>query len=196
MSVADYYDKQADNWLKRLEYIKFVRQKELASVLRNLNPTKDDKILDVGSGGGFYAKFIADNFGSEILCVDISPKMVDKLKSMGLNAIVGDVESLNLGNRTFDKVLLLGVLEFCKRPSLALRNIKQYISKNGFMLVLVPLYSILGLACFFYHYFRGMKINLFSKKKIKKLLHENNLQIESITKASSIGCLVCVRRID
>lgn len=196
MSVADYYDKQADKWSKRLGYIKIIRQKELASVLRNLTPTKNDKILDVGSGGGFYAKFIADNFGSEVLCVDISPKMVDKLKSMGLNAVVGDVENLNLDNRTFDKVLFLGVLEFCKRPSLALRNIKQYISKNGFMLILVPSYSILGLALFFYHYLRGMRINLFSKKKIKKLLHENGLQIENITNPASIGYIIRVRRID
>ncbi|GAB4534026.1 MAG: hypothetical protein Fur0020_00290 [Thermodesulfovibrionia bacterium] len=197
MSVSEFYDKRADDYLKRMNsgFLKRIRQRELASVIKNLNPVKDDKILDAGAGAGYYAKFIAENYNPDILCVDISPRMVDNLRSLGLNAIVGDIEKLNLGDQRFNKILCLGVLEFCKDPSLALRNLTRYLHKEGFILILVPPYSILGIALFFYHLIQRSKIRLFSNKKIREILYVNNLHIETMERPYPISLLIKARRL-
>lgn len=198
MSVAEFYDKKADNYLKRMNsgFLKRIRQRELASVIKNLNPTKDDRILDVGAGAGYYAKFIAENYTPDILCVDISPRMVNNLKSLGLNAVVGDITNLDLGNQMFNKILCLGVLEFCENPSLALKNIIKHLHKEGFILILVPPYSILGIALFFYHLIQRSKIRLFSNKKIRSILSANNLYIETMERPYPISILIKARRLE
>ncbi len=192
MSVAKFYDKKANDYLKKMNsgFLKSIRQKELASVIKNLNPAKDDRILDAGAGAGYYAKFIAEKYNPDILCVDISPKMVDNLRSLGLNAIVGDIEQLNLGDQMFNKILCLGVLEFCKAPELALKNIIRHLHKEGFILILVPPYSILGIALFFYHLTQGSRIRLFSKWKIRRILSANNLYIETMERPYPISLLI------
>ncbi len=196
MSIAEYYDNQADEYLEKVSkgFMRIIRQKEKTSVLEDLKPDRDDIILDVGAGCGFYAVDIKEKYNSKILCVDISPKMVERLKARGIDAIVGDIEKLELGNLTFNKIICLGVLEFCKHPSLALGNIIKYLERDGFILILVTSYSIFGVALFFYHLIKGVKMNLFSKRKIKKFLHENNLYIESITSPFPISCLIKARR--
>ncbi len=67
------------------------------------------KVLDLGSGPGVYAAYLRDK-GFDVLCVDISEKMVGACRRKGLAAEVMDVEDLRLPPKSFDGVLASAVL--------------------------------------------------------------------------------------
>jgi SAM-dependent methyltransferase len=60
-------------------------------------------VLDLGSGPGHHAAYIQSE-GCEVLCVDLSPEMIAKCEEQGLEAVVGDIENLDLGERRFDSI--------------------------------------------------------------------------------------------
>ena len=73
---------------------------------------KDTKLLDVSSGTGESACFIAEQFGCEVTGVDISEYMVDrarrKARERGLTTVAfkqGDAHNLPFDAHTFDAVI-------------------------------------------------------------------------------------------
>lgn len=60
---------------------------ELLNGSRNLS---DKFVVDVGGGVGYFASAIKDQFGAPVRVIDMDPVSVEKCKSLGLNAVVGD----------------------------------------------------------------------------------------------------------
>jgi ubiquinone/menaquinone biosynthesis C-methylase UbiE len=82
--------------------------KELAELC---HVSKDTKVLDVSSGTGESACFLAEQFGCEVTGVDVSDYMVEKSrrksKERGLNIAFkrGDAHNLPFEDNTFDAVI-------------------------------------------------------------------------------------------
>lgn len=60
------------------------------------------RVLEVGGGPGELAARIAEELGCEVVMVDISPRMVELARARGVNAEVGDVQSLPYPDASFD----------------------------------------------------------------------------------------------
>jgi len=160
-----------------------LKRREMDCLMTLLSPKKDETILDAGCGSGFYAKLIR-HAGAKILCVDISSEMVETVKSIGVDAEVHDIESLELG-RKFDKILCAGPLEFCRDPAKALRNLRRHINNRGYMVLSTLNVSPFSFVYWVYHLSHGLRINLFSLGCIVRLLEEANFKIETIQKPTS-----------
>jgi SAM-dependent methyltransferase len=60
------------------------------------------RILEVGGGPGELSARIVDSLGSEVVMIDISPRMVELAQTRGVAAEVGDTQSLRFADETFD----------------------------------------------------------------------------------------------
>lgn len=168
-----------------------MKRKERDCLMKLLSPTKGERILDAGCGSGFYAKLILDS-GAGVLCVDISPGMVDVVRRAGMEAEVQDVQSLNL-HKEFDKILCAGPLEFCKEPLKALQSLRKHLKKDGSMVLSVLNVSIIGLVYRIYHLSHGFTINLFSLRLIADMLRQTGYRIELIEKPTSFLYVIKAR---
>jgi SAM-dependent methyltransferase len=107
-ALLAFYERQ-DEGLRltyREGWVELVRTREL---LRAVLPAPAARILDVGGADGAHAGWLhADGHRVEI--VDLVPSHVERARTRGLTARVGDARSLEHDDATFDVVLLLGPL--------------------------------------------------------------------------------------
>ena len=61
-----------------------------------------ERVLEVGGGPGELAARIANDVGCEVVMLDISPRMVELARGLGVDARVGDVERLPFQDGSFD----------------------------------------------------------------------------------------------
>jgi trans-aconitate methyltransferase len=83
-------------------------------VVELLAPRPEERILDLGCGGGALTKKLAD-FGCKIVGVDASLEMIAAAKALGLDARVMDGQELQFENE-FDAVFTNAALHWMKQP--------------------------------------------------------------------------------
>jgi SAM-dependent methyltransferase len=60
------------------------------------------RLLEVGCGWGEFAARVAGELGTELVAVDLSPRMVELARARGVDARVGDVQELPFEDGAFD----------------------------------------------------------------------------------------------
>ncbi len=106
---------------------------EMPTTLKLLGNVKDKKILDLGCGPGFYAKYLVMK-GAKVKGIDISEKEIEiaKKEVPTVEFLVGDIEKLPYKNSEFDIVLAALVLGHLKSWDKALKEVKRVLKVNGF----------------------------------------------------------------
>jgi len=195
MNPKEYYDRVAENYTKMITsgFGGELKSREKGCLVRLLSPQKDETILDAGCGSGFYAKMIRKS-GARVFCVDISPAMIETVKLSGFEGETHDIQSLNL-NRRFDKILCAGPLEFCRDPQKAIQNLRRHLVNGGHIVLSVLTVSFIGIAYWFYHLSHGLRINLFSLRKIVALLNSAGLKVEAVEKPTPFLFVIRARPI-
>ena len=108
----------------------------LARALLQLLETGD--VLDIASGDGITAELLAPHARS-IVCVDSSERVVEaaskRLSSFGnVSVVQGDMQSLQLGERRFDLVLMLHALTYAEQPDKAVAEASRLLRPGGRLL--------------------------------------------------------------
>ena len=83
-------------------------------------------VLELGAATGSDAAFFKAN-GFEVVCVDLSPRMVERCRARGLVAHVMDVADLRLPPESFDAVYAMNCLVHV--PKAKLRGVLEGISR-------------------------------------------------------------------
>jgi 2-polyprenyl-3-methyl-5-hydroxy-6-metoxy-1,4-benzoquinol methylase/uncharacterized membrane protein YbhN (UPF0104 family) len=138
--ALSHYENSSQHYEKHVQRgpLRLMRDRERASVLRLLGPLHaGNTFLDVGCGGGFYALH-AKRAAMSVCAVDAAPGMIERLTSRVDEALVCDVETLQLANRTFDRVVCAGVLDFVAKPELAIANLMRHVAPGGALVILAP----------------------------------------------------------
>jgi SAM-dependent methyltransferase len=96
-----------------------------------------EKVLDIGCGTGHPSLYIAEDVGS-IIGIDKSERMIEiarnRLRRSGLDNVVfevGDAESLEFPDDSFDAIILCGSLATLSNKKKSLQEIKRVLRKNG-----------------------------------------------------------------
>ncbi|HZY98163.1 MAG TPA: bifunctional glycosyltransferase/class I SAM-dependent methyltransferase [Candidatus Baltobacteraceae bacterium] len=104
-----------------------------------VGPNQD--VLDVGCGEGFFASALSKN-GNVVSGIDIIP--APSHREAFEQYACGDLgqgltpPAKGLSKRSFDRVLLMDVLQQLPNPELPLREAKDFLKPNGLVVVSVP----------------------------------------------------------
>lgn len=99
---------------------------------------KNSIILEVGAGEGLLAKKLAD-FGFTTIAVDISRDILKLAEgSSNLHRIIGDAENGPYRNKTFDAVVMYGVLHHFPSPFEIIRDLSRVGKNESILLTVEP----------------------------------------------------------
>ncbi len=120
------------NWYKRFFY-----RARSDAVLQALDPHLGDRILDVGSGPGHYARRIHER-GATVISTDVSaPYLREIPRGVGPRAIA-DATRLPFRADVFDKILATEVLEHVLEPERLLLEVGRVLKVGGKAVITSP----------------------------------------------------------
>ena len=141
--ITDYWTKRSHDFCK-------LRQEELESYMaplwldeinNYLEADKTYRILDVGTGGGFFAILLAQE-GHIVDGIDLTKSMVDGARILAqrenvadsVNFEVMDAENLAYADKTFDIVITRNLTWTLPNPEKAYREWHRVLKSNGVLL--------------------------------------------------------------
>jgi 2-polyprenyl-3-methyl-5-hydroxy-6-metoxy-1,4-benzoquinol methylase len=147
------------------------------------------RVLDLGCGEGFFAAELTAG-GSRVTGVDVLPEpthvqVMERYFQADLNEGIGKVIG-QLEGKTFDRVLLLDVLEHLVHPQRLLRECREVLSPAGAIVVSVPNIAnittrLMLLFGRFTYTDRGIldatHVRFFTRKTARELLEQNGYRI-------------------
>jgi len=97
-------------------------------------------VLDIGTGGANYAKFIRDEKKSKIWACDISFPLLTSIQKKFHDIFVAHCDIAQLPFRTslFDYILCLDVLEHVKYPIQSIQYLYSTLKKGGRLIISLP----------------------------------------------------------
>ena len=122
--MADYYNKKSKYW----------DSFEKDRVLPLLGDLEGKKILDVGAGAGRLSLRLAEK-GAEVTALDLSEKILEKIKNVKIKKIIGDVESTNFPDESFDIVVATFLIVHLKDMKRFFDEAYRVLKPGGLFLV-------------------------------------------------------------
>ena len=100
------------------------------------------KLIDIGCGEGFFARFFYDH-GWEIECCDLSSFAIEKhnpeiLSFFTENNIFKELDEKITDNNKFDLINLSNVLEHVREPVILLERVKRIMGRDSMLRIKVP----------------------------------------------------------
>lgn len=99
-------------------------------------------VLEIGCASGSQSKVLKEVLGCAVTGIEIDPDAAEDAKRYCDRVIIGNIESMPLeeflGGLHFDVVIFGDVLEHLRNPAEALRKVKPYLSKSGYLLASIP----------------------------------------------------------
>jgi ubiquinone/menaquinone biosynthesis C-methylase UbiE len=107
-----------------------------------LNPSEDDRILDVGCGTGFATEGLLEHTADVHGLDQSSHQLEQAYAKFGRNETVrfyrGDAERLPFADDTFDVVWSSGSIEYWPNPVATLQEFRRVVEPGGSVLVVGP----------------------------------------------------------
>ena len=130
--IDDYYARS--NLL-----IRYVEQSRLRCIKRMIAAGPQDKILEVGCGGGHVLKLFPE---SQLTGLDVSGCMLEKarhnLQGYHVELLKGEIHELEIPDSTYDKVICTEVLEHVEQPEKILDQIRRVLKPGGTAVITLP----------------------------------------------------------
>jgi cyclopropane fatty-acyl-phospholipid synthase-like methyltransferase len=181
-SFENYFDDQAGKYLESSDkgFWAFLRKKEKEAVLHSLEPFAGMRCIDLGCGAGYYTQLLLSYSPSVIVGVDRSFTMLNHLKDKDILRAQADIQTVAF-QKSFDRVLCAGALEFLINIEPFLENAKAFLAKDGLMTILLPKRGIWGFFYKFFHWSHSVPIQLFSYRELENKLNKCGFKLQDIT---------------
>jgi ubiquinone/menaquinone biosynthesis C-methylase UbiE len=166
---------------KNWQYFHSIRKFELEILKNYLEIRKNDKVLDIGCGKGFFCS-ILKKAGCEVYGIDSSQESILTAKKYidnGINFQTGVAENLPYEDNCFDKVSSICVIEHVNNDDLFVKEVKRVLKQGGiFAFSADSLTSKYFSNEFIQQHVKDYKVNiLYDRQKIEKLLSDNEFEI-------------------
>jgi len=89
------------------------------------------RVLEVGGGPGELSVRMAQELGVDVVMVDVSPRMVELARARGVDARVGDIQSLEFADGSFDCVVAAWVLFHLPDLDSGIAELARVLRKGG-----------------------------------------------------------------
>ena len=115
----------------------FTDEQVLERIIRAASPSKENWVLDIGSGPGIVATALAE-YSKSVTAFDITPSMIEAAKKrsseLGIENIefkVGRAENLPFEEDSFDIVVTRLTTHHFPEPELVLKEIRRVVKPGG-----------------------------------------------------------------
>ncbi|MDO8748137.1 MAG: methyltransferase domain-containing protein [Candidatus Omnitrophota bacterium] len=117
-------------------------KRRVLSIVKGLNISLFDSILDCGCGDGLYLKTIKELFGVAIFGFDLNGGSLrlaqGYTKDMGVPLVQGRIGALPYKDNSFSKIFSTEVLEHVEDDLGALKEILRILKPEGMLIITVP----------------------------------------------------------
>ncbi|MGC3979180.1 MAG: class I SAM-dependent methyltransferase [Paludibacteraceae bacterium] len=114
--------------------------KILDSCLRFLTP--NSTVLEFGSATGYYTRFMKEELGCEVTCIEKVPAMAEIGRKIAKKMIVANLEcdewEKELQESTFDYIIFADILEHLTQPEIIIKKAVKLLKDNGYILTSIP----------------------------------------------------------
>lgn len=100
-------------------------------VFDSVKEARPARVLEVGCGTGELAVRIRDEVGVAVVAIDISPRMVELTSARGIEARVGDVQSLPFDDEEFDCAVAAWVLYHAPNVDRGIAELARVLRPGG-----------------------------------------------------------------
>lgn len=98
------------------------------------------KVLDVGCGDGAFLEQVSESKNVHAVGIDLNPDVVSNCRSKGLEALVGDLDTItDAFDEPIDVITLWHVVEHVASPLKVLKDARSMLSPRGVICFSVPL---------------------------------------------------------
>jgi 2-polyprenyl-3-methyl-5-hydroxy-6-metoxy-1,4-benzoquinol methylase len=179
---SEYYGSLSNKFIPALQKVRDALMKYRARYFFSMlkKKTNTPKVLDVGCAEGRLLKAFYE-IGCQ--CWGIEHKDYPASRFMcneSITYVQGDLESVELPDRSFDLIFLWHVLEHMNNPDNVIKKIAQLLGDNGVLILAVPNFSGIEAKVFkrsWFHLDVPWHKYHFTKKALKYLVEKNDLQI-------------------
>lgn len=139
--IKSYWNKRSLEFsnLRRSELKSSMAEKWLEQIHKTMILRPGMKVLDVGTGAGFFA-ILLQNEGMNVTAIDLSEEMIKEAQQLaeeytsGVEFKVMDAEALSFKEETFDIVLARNVTWILPHPDKAYREWLRVLKPGGVLL--------------------------------------------------------------
>lgn len=101
------------------------------------------KILEIGCADGFMGEYLIKKKGCRVIGVEINKEAAKKAQDRGLTVVCGDIEEEAVLSKLrkeekFQVILCTSSIEHLHDPMKALKNWRNFLDINGFMIITTP----------------------------------------------------------
>lgn len=123
-------------------YQTFYERKRVSAITKLLPKVRNQKILDVGCGGGFYSFMVAKRGARDIVGIDLEEVCVraSRVNIFGnvnilIDGVVADSTNLPFSAENFDLVLCIDVIEHVEEDRKLIQELFRVLKPCGFLVI-------------------------------------------------------------
>ena len=155
--------------------------------IRYLAYQPNGRLLDVGSGGGWFLANM-DDLGWVSRGLDVDTTSAEKVRQRGIEADIGYLEEQNYAPESFDAITLSHVIEHIHDPIKTLTYCHRILKPNGFLVIFTP--NIQSLVHQHYkRHWQGLEVprhlNLFSMKSMQMTIEHARFKVMRFNTSAS-----------
>jgi SAM-dependent methyltransferase len=153
---------------------------------------RDIDVLEVGCASGIQTRFLKECLGCRVTGLEIDPLAAEDARPYCENLIIGNIEDIDLtkelGDRCFNAILFVDVLEHLVDPIMALKKVLPFLKEGGHVIASIPNIAHAAISWELAHgrfdyqqygLLDNTHIRFFTKKNVAKLFEEAGYRIIS-----------------
>jgi 2-polyprenyl-3-methyl-5-hydroxy-6-metoxy-1,4-benzoquinol methylase len=146
----------------------------------NIEPSREQRVLDIGCAGGAFP-VAANDFGFSVVGVEPSRWLAEQARSRyHLDIRSGPLEAQDFAPHSFDLITLWDVIEHLTDPGQVVGRIHELLKKDGLLVVNYPDHSsyarrLMGMRWPFY---LSVHLTYFTPQTMKRFLGDHGFEVE------------------
>ncbi len=139
LNIPSYYE-EPDNGLYRFKR-RLTFRKIISIIRKSVKNRETFSLLEIGCGSGYFLSFLEEMFpGASLTGIEYDPRLIPVIRGRIKSATVinDNAEDFDPGNRMFDVIVSLQVIEHLHKPESMLLRVHQHLLPGGIFILTTP----------------------------------------------------------